>query len=555
VALLPVAVVAQDSAKPAVKAPAGDSASKWDIFAGYSYLSPHGTVQVLQLDGVTVLPEKYTSANSGMILSGAYFFNKYVGAQLEGASHGQWTDTASTNDAFALVSGGLIARYPTTEITPFVHALVGGADVGGPEHEPMTWGVSFTVGGGLDFSTPLLNHHLAIRLIQADYVYNHVDFGPGVWRGRANIDSAQLSAGVVYRIGSIAPPPPVTLACAASTASIFPGEPVTINATAGALNPKMNVVYSWTGTGVTGKEGTATVDTAALAPGSYTVKAMVKEGKSGKEGLKPGESAECSASFTVKAFEPPTISCSAIPSTIKPGETAAIKAMGMSPQNRPLTYSYTASAGTVSGSGNEATFNSTGAPTGAADITCKVSDDKGQTATANTAVTIVAPYIPPPPHTQALCSVSFDKDSKRPNRVDNEAKACLDDVALSLQKSPDAKAVLVGESSAAEKAKEAKEAKLEAKRKHPKPVMDAAAERAVNTKEYLVTEKGIDASRIAVTTSTADAQKVEDYLVPSGATFSADVQGTTPVDEMATKPEVRKPLAEKKHAKKAAPKM
>ena len=38
---------AQD--KPAAKAPVyGDSPSRWDIFAGYSYLAPHGTVQVIQ---------------------------------------------------------------------------------------------------------------------------------------------------------------------------------------------------------------------------------------------------------------------------------------------------------------------------------------------------------------------------------------------------------------------------------------------------------------------------------------------------------------------------
>ena len=131
----------------------------------------------------------------------------------------------------------------------------------------------------------------------------------------------------------------------------------------------------------------------SLAPGTYTVKGTVKEGKAGKEGLKPWETADCSASFTVKAFEPPTISCSANPSTIKPGETSTITSMGMSPQNRPLTYSYSASAGSISGSTMTATYNSAGAPTGAVGITCNVADDKGQTATASTSVTITAPYV------------------------------------------------------------------------------------------------------------------------------------------------------------------
>jgi hypothetical protein len=45
---------------------------------------------------------------------------------------------------------------------------------------------------------------------------------------------------------------------------------------------------------------------------------------------------------------------------------------------------------------------------------------------------------------------------------------------------------------------------------------------------------------------------VEDYLVPSGATFSNDVMGTTPVNETAVKPETRKPLAERQPVKRAA---
>ena len=54
---------------------------------------------------------------------------------------------------------------------------------------------------------------------------------------------------------------------------------------------------------------------------------------------------------------------------------------------------------------------------------------------------------------------------------------------------------------------------------------DSAAQRAVNAKDYLVTEQGIDASRISVATGTTDGQTVENYLVPAGATFSTDVTG------------------------------
>ncbi len=252
--------------------------------------------------------------------------------------------------------------------------------------------------------------------------------------------------------------------------------------------------------------------------------------------------ADCTASFTVKPYEPPTISCTANPSTIKPGDPSTITSVGMSPQNRPLTYSYSAAAGTVSGTGTTADFNSTGAPVGTVTINCNVADDKGGTASASTSVTIVAPPPPPVPHTQALCSITFEKDPKRPERVDNDAKACLDEVALDLQKQTDATIVVVGDSTAAEKTpmKGKKHAKAE----------DMAAQRAVNTKDYLVTEKGIDASRITVKTGSADAQEVQNYLVPSGADFATDVPGTTAVDETMVKPQTRKALPTRPEPKK-----
>jgi outer membrane protein OmpA-like peptidoglycan-associated protein len=228
-----------------------------------------------------------------------------------------------------------------------------------------------------------------------------------------------------------------------------------------------------------------------------------------------------------------------------------VTAAGVSPQSRPLTYSYAAVAGSISGSGATATFNSTGAPTGSVGITCNVTDDKSQTATASTSVTILAPYVPPVPHTQALATISFAGDPRRPDRVDNEGKAALDGIALSLQQAPDAKLVIVGEANAKEQAKTAKEQQFALKHKHAK-VWDSAAERAVNVKDYLVTEKGIDASRISVATGTTDAQEVETYLVPAGANFAADVQGTTPVDETMVKAEPRKALTGKAAHKKAA---
>jgi hypothetical protein len=519
--------------------------SRIDVFAGYSYLAPHGTITTTLSDG-TSFPSTYSSVDYGAIGSASYFFNKYVGGQVEIGVHPD-----GNNDGASSYSAGIIARYPTDEgVTPFAHALAGAVRLGGPNYESVgvshvyTWGPALTVGGGLDYGLPFLDHRLALRLFQADYEYWHASFGPQPQTGgRANLNNARLSTGIVLKFGSIVPPPPVTYSCSASPATVFPGDPITVTGSALNLNPKKTATYTWSGTGVkiTGDSTTGNVDTTGLAAGSYTVTGHVSVGQ------KPGEFADCTANFTVKDYEPPTISCSANPSTVKPGDSSTITSQGVSPQNRPLTYSYTASAGQVSGTGTTATLTTTGAPAGSITITCNVADDKGHTASATTSVNVEAPPVPVVPKTQTLCTITFGRDAKRPARVDNEAKACLDQVALSAQQTPDAGLVVVGEKgNVVEKVFKGKKKKAE--------MADLAAQRAVNTKDYLVKEKGIDASRIKVSTGSQSEDEVENYLVPAGANFASDVPGTTPVDESAVKPQARKPLGAKPvhHKKKAA---
>lgn len=523
VAITPVTTIAQNTARTAAKTAAEISASKWDIFIGYSYLSPVGKISGVPsgAPGST-----YGEINWGGIASVSRYFNKNLGVQIEGDSHIQSEDwpagsnnaSYNSNDDFSGGSAGLIYRIPTAHFSPFVHVL-GGAERVGSIYQVDTWNPLATGGGGLDYNTALLHHHLAFRIFQADYQHVFMDTNA--------INSFRLSTGVVFHIGTFVPPVPVTLSLAVVPDSVFPGDPVTATATAANIDPKSNVIYSWSGVaGATGNGAVANISTASLAPGTYTLKSEVREGKSGKEGLKPWQYASASATLTVKPFEPPTISCSATPNTIKPGDTATITASAVSPQNRSLVYTYAASAGAIAGNGNSATFSSNGAPTGDVKITCGVSDDAGQSVLSYTTLTILSPVLAAAPHAQALCSIAFNRDTKRPARVDNEAKACLDDTAMNLQKQPDSRLVLVGESTPDEVSNQ----------KHAGKV---AAQRAVNTKEYLVVGKGIDPSRITVVTGTNNGMNVEEYLVPAGADFNHDVQGTTSIDETEIKAQTR----------------
>jgi outer membrane protein OmpA-like peptidoglycan-associated protein len=509
---------------PSTTAPVGPNPSRVDIFMGFSYYGAHGQVKPAGIN--------YSSVNEGAIGSGAYYFNKYVGAEVIGEAHPN-----GNNDSFYAGSGGLIVRAPMQNFTLFAHGLAGAADLLGPnsdapatfEHEPYRWGPSLTAGGGMDYDLPFFNNKFSLRLFQADYRYIHADYGPSTTipvigtpylGGRANLSGVDLSTGIVAHFGHIIPPPPVTYSCAVSPSSVYPGDPVTVTGTALNLSPKKTATYSWTATNgamVSGTSSTANIDTKSLAAGTYSVKGHVSEGN------KPGMMADCSADFTVKAFEPPTIGCSANPSTVSPGDSSTITANGVSPQNRPLTYSYSATAGSISGNTNTATLSTTGAAPGTITVTCNAVDDKGQTASQMTTVTVIEAAKPPAPTTQSLCSVGFDRDKRRPTRVDNEGKACLDDLALNLQRTTDAKLAVVGNAASSEKMA-------------PK----VAAERAVNTKDYLVKEKGIDASRVMVYTGSQDANTVSDILVPSGATL--DMTGLTPVDEGMVKAQPRMPL-------------
>jgi len=194
------------------------------------------------------------------------------------------------------------------------------------------------------------------------------------------------------QIRKIVPPPPITLACATSPETLFPGDPITVTAVSGGSDPAKTPIYSWRTSGGTihGQIGpTVTIDTTNLAAGNYTVNGKVATGP------RPGETATCSTSFTVKQFEPPTISCVSTPSSMHPGAPATITAIALSPQNRPLRYSYAATAGSITGSGNTATLSTIGAPAGLITVACNVVDDKGLTASTTTRVALLAPAAPP----------------------------------------------------------------------------------------------------------------------------------------------------------------
>jgi outer membrane protein OmpA-like peptidoglycan-associated protein len=189
------------------------------------------------------------------------------------------------------------------------------------------------------------------------------------------------------------------VSCSVQPSEVVVGEPVTATLTASNFNSKHSLAYVWNpssgGGKIIGKDKIAQIETTDAAPGNYTVTAHVTDANE-----KKNNEASCSASFVVKPVppkNPPTISVSAKPTSLPAGGTVTLAADCTSPDGVPVSVAnWSASGGTISGTGGSATVNTTGASPGAIAVTAICIDSRGLNATASVEVE-VEPTPPPPP--------------------------------------------------------------------------------------------------------------------------------------------------------------
>lgn len=173
----------------------------------------------------------------------------------------------------------------------------------------------------------------------------------------------------------------------------------------------------------------------------------------------------------------PAVSCSVERSNLLPGETTGVRATASDPDGDPLTYDWSASSGSVSGTGPAVTFNSAGMSAGSSStITVRVSDGRNGIGSANCPVNVAGPAAPAT--TSTCTSGGFPPNRDRLNNVD---KACLDDVASRMRQDPRSTVVIIGHADKGERTPEV-----------------IARKRAEAVKRYLTVERGVDASRISV---------------------------------------------------------
>ena len=471
----------------------GQLVPKFEVNAGYSYInfSPGGPFNNFNNHGAT---GGFTyNANRFLGLTaevGGYNFERDVnGNRLKGSQN-------------TYLFGPRLNLRKFDHMVPFLEVLFGGGHAG----SEMTGtngqnAFALAAGGGVDV---VLTKNIAWRFAQIDYLMTNYS-GPSL-NPEARQNNLRLGSGIVLRWGFPAPPPPPNhppvAACSASPTSVFAGSNDVVTIHVNASDPDNDpLTYSYTASGGT-VEGTgpdARFNTSGLAEGSFTVTAKVDDGKGG--------TATCAADIAInkKPNQPPTISCATDRSPIMPGERTGITATASDPDGDPLTYSYTATGGQVTGDGPKAQFDSTGLSPGSYTVKCSVSDGRGGTADASTNVDVEQP--PPPPQAAKAGDCGYNKAGA--SRFDNACKRVGDDVALRLKNDPNAKLVIVGFADT----REPKATKL-------------AQTRADLAKKYIV-EKGVDASRISTRTGEASTEKgqekanrrVDFVIVPEGATY------------------------------------
>jgi outer membrane protein OmpA-like peptidoglycan-associated protein len=363
-----------------------DSKPKYDVFAGYQWLHPGGSVPTPFGDFNNPIPFVIPDMGAGVGGAFTYNFDAHWGGEFD------LGDNWGNSNYELTVSGGPRFIWRTEYANYFLHTLVSLNRVKVNDLDSNN-GIGAIMGGGMDLP---LRKGIAIRLFEADYVWarhNYADFAGPQFPDlrRPSFEGARLRTGLVFSWGG-APAVAPTASCSVQPGEVLVGEPITATVAAGNFNPKHTVTYAWSGTGgqITGKDTTAQIDTTNAAPGSYTVTARLTDAKE-----KTNNVATCSANFTVKPLppkNPPNVSISASPTSLQAGGTVNLSANCTSPDNVGVSVAnWTASSGTISGSGSSATLNTAGVPPGSITVGATCTDTRGLTAQASTAVTIENP--------------------------------------------------------------------------------------------------------------------------------------------------------------------
>jgi hypothetical protein len=177
----------------------------------------------------------------------------------------------------------------------------------------------------------------------------------------------------------VANTPPVITSLAPGATAVGPGGSCTVTCTASDPDGD-TITYTWSATGgaISGTGSTVTW-TAPATEGTYTITVSVSDDKGGT----------ATGSCNIEVANTPPVITSLAPgaTTVLPNGSCTVTCIASDADGDPLTYAWSATGGTFSGTGNSVTWK---APAAEATYTISVtvSDGKGGTATGSCAIVV-----------------------------------------------------------------------------------------------------------------------------------------------------------------------
>ncbi len=442
------------------------------IYKGGAAFPAYGRVQLIaELDGKTYYGDRTVGANPrspvDLLFGLRAFFNDYVSASMGYRASLNHVKEDQANQIFPAGTNGMVAQLAfgsRVNEPPSVTCAIANSSI--KQDEKTTIRVNATDPDGDPLSYSWTSSGGKVEGSGDTVTFDATGIAPGEYTITVTVSDGKHQVPCSVKVTVIKKNLPPTVNCSPTSTTITLGESATVTATASDPNND-RLTYSWTVNGEKIAADTPSISfgSSGRQPGNYTITVTVSDGEF---------TASCSSTVTVKepvkVNQPPRIECLTTSVDTFAGNSVELKVKASDPDNDPLTISWSATGGSVTGSGETATYNSTGVKAGIYTVTATADDGRGGKASCTMTVTVSE-------------RISLGAFAPGGYRVDNVMKAALDDLAVRMKNDTRLYANVIGYTDGS---------KSESRMK------GLGAKRAQAVVNYLK-KKGVDASRLTVT--------------------------------------------------------